>query len=168
MEPVRLEQLSEAHLSDVAELVADPDVRRFTRVPEPPPADFARRWLALYEAGRRDGTREAFAALDGGGFLGLGLAPEIDREAREVELGYIVARSARGRGVATEILRLLTGWACEQGAHRLYLIIDVANLPSERVAERCGYAREGVMRSLHLKQDIRVDAGLWARLATDG
>jgi len=47
------------------------------------------------------------------------------------------------------------------------LIIDVENPTSARVAERCGYRREGVMRSLHLKQDRRVDAGLWSRLPSD-
>ena len=76
--------------------------------------------------------------------------------------------AARGRGVASEILRLLTAWAFgELGATRAYLIIDVENGASERVAERCGYQREGVMRSIHLKQGRRIDAGLWSRLASD-
>jgi RimJ/RimL family protein N-acetyltransferase len=75
---------------------------------------------------------------------------------------------ARGRGVASEILRLLTVWAFgDLGAMRAYLVIYVENRASERVAERCGYVREGVMRSIHLKQGRRVDAGLWSRLPSD-
>jgi RimJ/RimL family protein N-acetyltransferase len=169
MPGIRLEPLAERHLPDLAELVADPDVLRFTRVPDPAPPGFPRSWLELYEAGRRDGTREAFAALDEEGrFAGLGLAFDIDREAAELELGYIVAPAARGRGVATEILRLLTRWAlAEVGAQRVRLIVDVDNAASHRVAERCGYVREGVLRSLHLKQGVRMDAVLWSRLATD-
>jgi RimJ/RimL family protein N-acetyltransferase len=63
---------------------------------------------------------------------------------------------------------LLTVWAFgDVGAMRAYLIIDVENRASERVAERCGYVREGVMRSIHLKQGRRVDAGLWSRLPSD-
>jgi RimJ/RimL family protein N-acetyltransferase len=168
-ERVRLVPLAEAHLDDVADLLNDPDVLRFTRVEEPPPPDFARRWLERYEEGRRDGTREAFVAIDDAGrFLGLALAPEIDRVGREVELGYIVAAAARGRGVATGMLGELTRWAfAETGAARIYLIISVDNPASERVAERSGYVREGVMRSIHLKQDIRVDAALWSRLPSD-
>jgi hypothetical protein len=38
--------LAERHLSDVEALLDDPDVLRFTRVPDPPPPDFARSWLA--------------------------------------------------------------------------------------------------------------------------
>jgi RimJ/RimL family protein N-acetyltransferase len=161
--------LAEEHLDDVAALVDDPEVLRHTRVPEPPPPDFARQWLERYEEGRRDGTREAFAAVDAAGrFLGLALAPQIDRAGREVELGYIVAPHARGRGVATAMLEELTRWAfAEAEALRIYLIIDVENGASSRVAQRCGYVREGVMRSTHLKDDIRVDATLWSRLPSD-
>jgi RimJ/RimL family protein N-acetyltransferase len=170
MEPVRLEPFAEHHLAAVAALLEDPDVLAFTRVPEPPPAGFERNWLARYEAARADGTGEAFAAVDTDDrFLGLALAPSIDREASEVELGYIVAPAFRGRGVATEMLRLLTTWAFDAaGAQRIELIIDVRNPASERVAEHCGYTREGVRRSIHVKQGIRADCSIWSRLPKDG
>ena len=97
------------HLGAIADLVSDPEVLRFTRVPDHPDPDFARRWIERYAAGRRDGSCEGFAAVgESGAFLGLALAPHIDREAREAELGYIVATAARGRGVATANLAALT------------------------------------------------------------
>jgi RimJ/RimL family protein N-acetyltransferase len=167
--PVRLEPLGPRHVDDMAGLVADPEVLRFTRVPEPAPPGFARDWVARYEAGRRDGTHLGFAAVDEtGAFLGLALAPEIDVEGRELELGYIVAQSARGRGVGTAILRELTRWAFEElGALRAYLLIDTGNVASRRVAERCGYVLEGVHRSVHLKQGRRIDMTVWSRLPSD-
>jgi len=164
-----LRPLAEEHLDAVGGLFDDPDVLRFTRLPVPPPPGFARHWLDRYEAGRLDGTREAFAVVDDdGSFLGMAMAVDIDREAREVELGYIVAPAARGRGVATAALDELTRWAfAELDALRITLIIDVENRASARVAERCGYVLEGVMRSSYLKDDLRVDAGLWSRLPSD-
>jgi RimJ/RimL family protein N-acetyltransferase len=164
-----LRLLAEEHLDGVAGLLDDPDVLRFTRLPVPPPPGYARTWYERYEAGRVEGTREAFAALDDDGrFAGLALAVDIDREGREIELGYITAPAARGRGVATGMLDELTRWAFDMlGALRLTLIIDVENRASSRVAERCGYVLEGVMRSSYLKDDVRIDAGLWARLPTD-
>ena len=166
---ITLAPLAREHLPAVEELLRDPDVLRFTRVPEPPPPDFAETWLGLYERGRRDGTREGFAVVDGDGeFLGLALAPRIEREARTAELGYVVAPAARGRGVATTALRLLTEWAlAELGALRLELLIGVTNDASKRVAERNGYRFEGVLRSLHFKQDLRVDTEIWSRLPGD-
>ena len=169
MESVRLELLSEAHLGAVAAMLSDPDVMRFTRVPDPTPADFAQQWLAIYEAGRRDGTREGFAVFDGAGeFVGVALAFGIDRGEGEAELGYMVAPAARGRGVATAMLRALTDWAfAEAGVQRIRLVVDVENPASLRVAERAGYVREGVMRSVHFKNGRRIDAVLLSRLATD-
>ena len=166
---VALVPLAREHLPGVEALLDDPEVLRFTRIPEPTPPDFAETWLGLYERGRRDGTREAFAALgDEGEFLGLALVPRIEREAQTAELGYIVAPAARGRGVATAALRLLTDWAFEElDMLRLELVIGSANEPSKRVAERNGYRREGVLRSFYVKQGVRDDVELWSRLAAD-
>jgi RimJ/RimL family protein N-acetyltransferase len=133
------------------------------------PAGFAESWLAGYEDGRRDGTREVFAIVDGDGtFLGIAVAPRIDLPARTAELGYMVVRAARGRGVATAALRLLTEWAFDElGLLRTELLISVENSASKRVAKRCGYVREGVLRSVHVKQERREDTELWARLPGD-
>jgi PPOX class probable FMN-dependent enzyme len=161
--------LAEDHVQALEELVADPDVLRFTRVPDPVPDGFARAWIARYREGRRDGTREGFAAVgEDGRFLGLALAPAVDRESATAELGYIVAPAARGRGVATEALRFLTRWAfSEAGLERAELLISSANEASRRVAARCGYAYEGTLRSHYVKPGLREDTEIWARLAGD-
>jgi len=168
--PIALEPLGAAHAADVELLTTDPDVLRFTRVPDPPPPRFVETWLAAYEDGRNDGTREAFAIVDEGGgeFLGIAVAPRIDRAARTAELGYVVAPSARGRGVASEALGLMTEWAFDElGMERLELLISVENEASKRVAARCGYVREGVMRSHYVKGELREDTELWSRLPND-
>jgi len=166
---IRLVPLGPQHLPAVTELVQDPLSLRHTRIPEPPPPGFAEEWYARYETARGDGTREAFAIEDEtGSFLGVALAPEIDRATRTVELGYMVAPEARGRGVATEALRLSTEWALsELGAERIELVIAVDNERSKLVAERCGYVCEGVLRSVFLKQGVRRDMEIWSRLPTD-
>jgi RimJ/RimL family protein N-acetyltransferase len=150
-------------------MLLDGDTIRLTRIPDPVPPGFARAWLERYEEGRAEGEREAFAIVDEGGIvLGLAVAPEIDRETRTAELGYIVSPGARGRGVATAALGRLTEWAfSELGMLRLELMIGVDNAASKRVAERCGYAFEGVLRSLYFKQGRREDTEIWSRLPTD-
>jgi RimJ/RimL family protein N-acetyltransferase len=157
------------HLPGLHEMLLDPDVLRFTRVPDPPPEDFAETWLERYRDGRRDGTREAFAIVDtNDAFLGIAVAPEIDAIARTVELGYVIHPAARGRGVATEALRLLTEWAfAELAPHRIQLIISPENGPSKRIAERNGYRYEGTLRSFYVKQDTWRDTEIWSRLPSD-
>jgi len=150
-------------------LIEDPLVLRYTRVPDPVPEGFVDGWLTCFEDGRRDGTREAFALEDGdGAFLGLAVAPRIDPRTQTAELGYVVARDARGRGVASEALRVLTRWAFEErGVLRLELLISVENQASKAVARRAGYAFEGVMRSVFVKEGRREDTELWSRLPDD-
>jgi RimJ/RimL family protein N-acetyltransferase len=164
---IELELFSEKHVPGVAAMLDDPAVLRFTRIPEPPPDNFASTWVARYEEARREGTREAFAVVEDGEFLGLALAPTIDRETQTAELGYVVAPAARGRGVATEALRRLTEWALLEGMLRIELLISVENSASQKVAERCGYVREGVMRNAYVKPGRREDTEIWSRLATD-
>jgi RimJ/RimL family protein N-acetyltransferase len=92
----------------------------------------------------------------------------IDGEAREAELGYMLAPGARGRGVATDALRQLSDWAFGTlGACRLQLLISVDNQPSSRVAERAGFTLEGVLRSMYVKQDLRSDTEVWSLLPSD-
>ena len=158
-----------AHADDLEALAQDPDVQRNTYVPMPPPTGFGRIWAERYEEGRADGTREGFAVVDrlDGSFLGIAVAFAMDGESRQAEFGYVVAREARGRGVATEALRLLTEWGFEHDLERLELRINVDNDASMRVAERCGYVREGMLRSVHFKAGTRTDVVVYSRLRSD-
>jgi RimJ/RimL family protein N-acetyltransferase len=63
-------------------------------------------------------------------------------------IGYWCAPEARGRGVTTRALRLLCNHALEDlKLERLELITDPDNRSSQRVAEKVGFQREGVLRS---------------------
>jgi RimJ/RimL family protein N-acetyltransferase len=65
--------------------------------------------------------------------------------------GYWVAAEARGQGICTRALRLLTGYALnELELQRVDLVTDPDNLASQRVAEKVGFQREGVLRA-HLR-----------------
>jgi RimJ/RimL family protein N-acetyltransferase len=150
-------------------MLADPLVQQYTMVPTPIPQGFEREWLQRYEDGRADGTREAFAIVDEDNeFLGLALAFAIDREGRELELGYTLKPEARGRGAATWAVRELTEWAIrELDPLRIQLQISADNVASKGVAERAGYVYEGTLRSVHFKQGIRQDMEVWSRVEGD-
>jgi [ribosomal protein S5]-alanine N-acetyltransferase len=71
-------------------------------------------------------------------------------------IGYWCAADARGRGVTTRALRLLSKHSLEElGLERLELITDPDNRASQRVAEKVGFQREGVLRSHLLHPDGR-------------
>lgn len=71
-------------------------------------------------------------------------------------VGYWCAREARGRGIVPRALRLLSRYAFEElQLGRVELIADPDNTASQRVAEKVGFTREGVLRSHLLHPDGR-------------
>jgi len=81
------------------------------------------------------------------GSIGMGVTSENYRG----RIGYWVAATARGRGLCTRALRLLSRWGLDELAlQRLDLITDPDNAASQRVAEKVGFRREGVLRA-HLR-----------------
>ena len=167
---IRLTPLTQADHADLLELVADPDVKRYTRVPAQADAAFVTRWIDRYVKGWDDASRAGFGARDqnGGSLLGFAAVVDLDLEGREAELGYAIAPAARGRGVATRSVALMTDW-CFAALEliRLELVIDVTNTASEAIARRNGYQLEGVRRSAHVKEGQRADTGVWSRLRDD-
>ena len=63
------------------------------------------------------------------------------REQGAVEVGYGLAESARGRGLATEALRAMVGRASALGVATVVAMTAVDNLASQRVLERLGFTR---------------------------
>ncbi len=166
---IRLEPLTGKHVGPFVEIVRDEDIQRFTYIPRSPDRTFVRGWIARYEDAWRTGGRAGFAAIGAEGeILGFAAIVQLDLGAREGEIGYAIAAPARGRGVASRSLALLTKWGFDElGLVRLELRIDTDNTGSERVAERNGYHRDGVLRSKHFKEGIRTDVGIWSRLRDD-
>ena len=164
---IRLDPLTAQHAAAMDELARDEDVAPFTRIPTPVPEGFGERWVERYTRGRDEGTNAGFAIVDvgSGDFLGFMALVKLDLETQEAEAGYIVASRARGRGVATRALRMLTDWAfAELPLERIELLIGTDNPASEVVAQRCGYTREGVLRWTYLKPGLRSDTIVYSML----
>jgi [ribosomal protein S5]-alanine N-acetyltransferase len=71
----------------------------------------------------------------------------VNRELPEYEIGYIADVEHEGHGYVSEAVRAAILFVFEElNAHRVRLECDDTNLGSSRVAERCGFVREGHMR----------------------
>ncbi len=61
-------------------------------------------------------------------------------------IGYWLLPVARGRGLATRAVRLISDWAVHDiGMSRLRLVTEPDNQRSQRVAERNGYQRIAIL-----------------------
>jgi RimJ/RimL family protein N-acetyltransferase len=84
------------------------------------------------------------------------------------EVGYWLARAARGRGAATTAVQLVSRWAfAVVGIDRLSLQTAPENVASQRVAERAGFTREGLLRAWMPTPDGRRHSVMFSLLATD-
>jgi RimJ/RimL family protein N-acetyltransferase len=113
--------------------------------------DAARRYLADHERARGRGEQLELALVDprrdDAVFGGVSLNT-VDLAQGRAAVGYWLAAEARGRGIATHAVRLLARWAFEDlELMRLELTCGPDNDASQRVAERCGFTHEGVLRS---------------------
>jgi RimJ/RimL family protein N-acetyltransferase len=122
----------------------DPEIPRWTQVPFPYTKEDARGWVAA-AAVSPDVTLLAVDAaqrvLGSFGLMELRSAPGYG------EIGYWVAREARGRGVATRGVVLLRDWAAaELGLTRIDILAHRDNVASQRVAVRAGFPATGELR----------------------
>jgi RimJ/RimL family protein N-acetyltransferase len=108
----------------------------------------------------------ALAAVDAGSgeVVGGGTLHHLDAERKIVEIGYFVLPHARRRGIATTVARLLAEHAFSLGIERVAAYVNVGNVASERVVERVGFTREGVVRSMPKPDGRRIDKTLFSLL----
>lgn len=72
----------------------------------------------------------------------------------EFELGYIADKDHEGQGYVTEAAKAALAFIFQHlHAHRVRLMCNDTNTRSYRVAERCGFVREGHLRENHKHAD---------------
>lgn len=169
-ERVLLRPLTGGDVGDVVEGCRDALVQRFTRVPANYGEADARAFIGGAADRRANGVslELAIAGPDDGRLRGvIGLVR--DRwDVERAEVGYWVTPRARGAGAASRALALVSRWALDEvGFARIDLQASVANPGSLRVAERCGYVREGRLRRAWYRGERREDMVLFSLIDGD-
>ena len=149
-EVVRLRRWRETDVPAQLKAFSDPVFERFSDW-APQTEDDARAYLAQHEQARQAGQQIEFAVVephDDNVVLGGASLNNVNLEQGRAAIGYWLAPHARGRGVATHAVRLISRWAFDElHLARLDLTCGPDNRASLGVAERCGFTREGVLRS---------------------
>lgn len=158
-------------LDDAAAIAAacqDPTIPRFTMMPEAMTEAAAREWVEQALAWWPKGIARFAVTIPPSDRCCGQIGIQIDPAARRAEAFYWLAAGARGRGLATEALNLVTGWVFrDHGIIRVQLATHPENSASQRVAERCGFVREGVLRAWEPVKGAQPDVVMWSRLVTD-
>src|SRR5678810_281476 len=76
-------------------------------------------------------------------------------EGSKVGIGYVAARIYWGKGYVPEATRSIIAWAFQQPSiYRVYATTEVENVASQRVLEKVGMQREGVLRKYIVHPNI--------------
>lgn len=169
-EAIELRPLGEADLPQLLAAQPDAEMRRWLTIRVDPVSEEAVRsdLIAPSETGWRTGTMAHFSIYRRGGGPLLGTISLRFYRHAIAEVGYDLLPHARGRGSATRAVALVACWAFrELRVERLELRTHPGNLPSQRVAERAGFIREGIERSSRRLYDQRHDCVLFSLLPSD-
>ena len=138
-EVVALRPWTQADLPAVGAAVADPEIARRNRLPQPfDPAG----WFAEITRQQRAGEGLRLLIVDPvtDRLLGATSLAGLGREHRSADLGYWVLAFERGRGVAPRAIGLLTAWAFDTlELEQIVAATDPDNAPSRRLLEKLGF-----------------------------
>ena len=165
---VLLRPWREADVPGMVLAFSDPVMQRFSWRTTAYTETDARDYFAEQEEARLRGDELNFALVephDQDVVLGALSMYEVRLDHGRAAVGYWLAPEARGRGAATQAVRLLARWAfAELGLARLELTCGPDNEASQQVAERCGFSREGLLRSHVPFKGARRDSILYSLL----
>jgi RimJ/RimL family protein N-acetyltransferase len=171
--PVFLRPWGTDDLPVLVALGQDPSIAHwFPVIPYPYTESDAADWLQSEETGRFEGHSITFAIAhsDAGAALGGISIGSISSLLRTGSIGYWLGAQARGNGYMVPTVQMVAGWAFQTlGLARLEAAIDPDNVASQRVAERCGFRREGCLRSSTIVRQTgeRRDALIYGLLPDD-
>lgn len=163
--------LSPPQAGDLPQLLAhlrDPGIARNTlRIPFPYTARDARSFLAAVRRRRRRFRHPMDWAIrtPEGALIGLiGLQGTYGPASHRDELGYWLAKPHRGNGIMPRAVQAVVRLAFHAyGLSRLEMSVFRGNRASARVAQKCGFRLEGLLRRMVVKHGRGIDALLYAR-----
>jgi RimJ/RimL family protein N-acetyltransferase len=165
-----LRPLGESDIDPIFQACQDPTISAFTRVPSPYDREMAEEFVRESAFAYLNRMAISFAIEINGEFVGTIGLHTLKLSDHCAEVGYWITDSHRGKGICTEALLILTDFSLNvMRFRRLEALADFDNKASQRVLERAGYNRDGLLQSRVTKPDGRqIDMVLFSKVNTQG
>lgn len=167
-ERLRLRPFELSDVDDVLVYAQDPEWSRYLRaLPRPYLRKDAEQFVAKQFLLDRV-TKPAWAVVREGAVIG-GINLRLTFESRSAELGYSIAREHWNNGFCTEAARAVihAAFSTHEDLIRVYARADDANAASQRVMEKVGMTREGVLRLSRIERGEAFDEAWFSVLRTE-
>lgn len=158
-------------LGDVGDVFAyaqDPEWSRYLRVlPRPYERQHAEQFIARQILLDRSSHPAWAITLDGTVIGGVNL--RFDFEHRSAEIGYSVARSHWRKGICSEAARavIAAAFSTHEDLIRIHARADADNVGSQRVMEKVGMVKEGVLRQSRVERGEVLDEAWYSILRSE-
>ena len=141
----------------VLSFASDPEWARYLPVPQPYTRSDAEKFIASQILLNED-RHQAWAITQNDKLIG-GINIRLDFHHQVGEIGYSIARPYWGRGFITQVARAIIDAAFEtySDLNRIRAIADARNVASQRVMDKLGMTREGLLRQNRWVRDEFVD-----------
>jgi RimJ/RimL family protein N-acetyltransferase len=154
--------LREWQLSDAASLAENANniaiwnnVRDY--FPHPYSEEDGKQFIELVLAKPNPATDMAIA-VDGKAVGGIGIVLQSDVERISAEIGYWLGEMYWNKGIMTQAVREMIPYAFENfPLHKIYAPVFDFNVASQRVLQKAGFEREGVLKQAAIKNGKIVD-----------
>lgn len=152
----------------IVDACRSPDIARYTMMPDHVTLDSARKWIDNSIHRWPHGlARFAITVPPSNACVGQ-VGALVDLARRRAEVFYWLHSASRGAGLTSEALGVVVAQVLrDERIRRVQLITHLDNDASQRVAKRCGFTREGVLRSWEPIKDAQPDVVMWSRLPGD-
>ena len=170
---ITLRPVRQSDIDEIYRACQDPLIPRFTTVPSPytmahatffveeqEPARFAAKSELLFVVAQGYGEDEKFCGLIS--FHSVSLGNHV------AEIGYWMAAHARGKGIATTAVKMITDYGIQtMGFKRIEALVDVDNEASKSLLISAGYQLEGIMRQKVTRDNgQQIDMALLSRISS--
>ena len=152
-------------VDDVFAYAQDPDWSRYLRaLPRPYQREDAERFVATQLLLDRS-VHVAWAVTLAGTAIG-GINLRFRLEHGLAELGYSIAKAHWNRGFCSEAARAVVdaAFSSRDGLNRIHARADAGNAASQRVMEKVGMVKEGVLRQSRIERGEVLDEAWYAIL----
>jgi [ribosomal protein S5]-alanine N-acetyltransferase len=168
---VHVRRLDAADAKPVEEIFADRRTQRWLSFPAEDGQIDGITWCTETATERRDsgaGDHYGVVRREDDRLVGCVWTKRTDWAGMVTEISYAVASEARGYGLAPEAVDALAiALILEHGFQRIEMRVAPGNTASRRVAEKAGFAYEGLLRNAGYVHGGRVDLEVWSFVAAD-
>lgn len=159
------------HSADAPALYAmfsDPEAMRYWSTG--PWTDIAQgeAYVAAAQAGQENGSMLRMGIELDGALAGVANMYKFDQQNRRCDIGYMLGRACRGKGVMREALAALIAFGFNKlDLHRIEADIDPRNLASAKLLQSLHFTREGHLRERWIVNGEICDSDIYGLLRAD-